>query len=140
MAKLVKPDKRGINKLIEVIENAPGKYTKMGSFAKDICDKSGDVCGTAYCIAGWAHSIRAGQGHEFESYMDSLAKLVYPRHSFSRVEEIIFPLWAGEGISLERFDELSPAIRKRSALGVLRHFRDTGIVDWRKFTPKKAWI
>lgn len=132
----LKPNKRGINRLITAIANAKPEAIKIQFFNQDIV-KKGKICGTAYCVAGWANAITKGGG---QSDIIALAHLLFPHKGVNPHAGDLEALWSGHGINMSRFDEkLSGPRRKAAVLSVLEHYRDTGKVDWRAVTPQKVW-
>lgn len=130
-----KPDKRNINRLIRLIDGAPNRRFRMSQFRETLRTPGGKSCGTAFCIAGWAKFLVPNE----EDSRVAIRRLLFKSEGYA-AEVAVHPLWAGSGIVLKQFDELKPAERKKAALAVLVHFRDTGRVDWKKFTPPEVWI
>jgi len=129
-----------INQIIADMEADDGEAILMNSFliAEDKFVSTG--CGAAGCIAGWAYmvafkdaTIRERKALNRMSWENTAAELLgIPRREYTFGSDAIDTLFYMNGsyMSLKEFDYLEPAQRKRTAIELLTHLRDTGFIDW----------
>ncbi len=109
---------------------------KIDHFNMESIVDQNNSCGTSCCIAGAVMqfnrlSLKGSEEDEwwFMKGRDKVAK--YLQISRYNADELFSPWNQGEGFTLSRdFQDYSnPAV----AAKVVRHFVDTGVVDWEKF-------
>ena len=139
------PNAANINRLIEHLQSDNGSHFRMANFA-DYTFEGADIpikvmtdpkqihtCKTAFCIAGWVNALTAADSDGNRKIGDlnfgSESRAADWLGIDSEQGENLFFMVSADP-ELEEFDELPDAIRKRAAIAVLEHLRDTGEVDW----------
>jgi len=122
-------NEENIKRVIALISAAPEEMLDMTQYS------SKTLCGTAYCLAGWALFDERGEPKHPE---DSApwSGLDNPDCMLAAAN-VRFGLSAGEGVDLfilfDRYDadvDTLGRVTKATALSVLHHLLDTGKVDW----------
>lgn len=141
------PNTANINRLIRHLQLDDGSHFKMSDFATVDYEGSDDekpiaamtdpkqmhTCKTAFCIAGWVNAFCAAdlsRDYTIDEvcFSDDDRAVMWLDIDKEQGYNLFF--MAEASLELEEFDELPDAIRKRAAIAVLEHLRDTGEVDW----------
>lgn len=114
-----------LDKTIAAIKEAKPELCIMGSWAAKY------DCGTAFCVAGWMCAAMGKVDIHTTDINDTATKYLKARGvSDSNIRDLFF---MNPDVSLGDFINLPPIKRKSIMLNVLKHFKKTGGVDWRKF-------
>lgn len=137
-----KPIKENVNKLISLIKENQNLF-----YMATLHDYT--HCGTTHCLAGWAAVIIASERDNYKDYTDIEFSDIYEWFGFDREywregEGVLGELFhLGNGSNWSRyaanFDSLPNEVRNNIAIDVLKHFRDTGAVDWRRFITQHGF-
>lgn len=142
------PNTDNINILIDRLRHVDGRHVKMFDFSEvaEVAEederkpigiitdaKEMHTCNTAFCIAGWVNalkSVRVNSKMKIEDLLFSNDE--YAADWLGIDEDQAHALFYMEESAIDtmEFDELPDNIRKRAAIAVLEHLRDTGEVDW----------
>jgi hypothetical protein len=101
-------------------------------------------CGTAFCLAGWANTLRldeekvnwkAIKGYPYRYQFSDYIEAGHWLGLLSREKmEALFYMGAMAdvyaGHERDKFDGLPQPVRKAAGIAVLEHLRDTGEVNW----------
>lgn len=131
-----KRNKRNINKVIKAISNEAllfnmGKHC-IGFGYRPLNDAFNqfnigyNICGTASCISGWSNFFRLTEnGGKVESFDDLKDDFEAGKWLGLNPSSLVYLFYGvGAQIPLNK-------ITKAHAVAVIKHWKETGIIDWR---------
>ena len=135
----------------EDVDDARGEkpYFDMSSWHEPVSAQTGvwtEYCGTAACIGGMVSALRMGRrksatpGSHHQCFDVGVAEYLGISNDAAHEIILMYPYRDPKHVFLDREMELNDAVntihggmaatRPRHAVAMLRHFRETGVVDW----------